>query len=167
MPRRLRLVLPPLLLIASAAGQGPPDANRAEIERFRQAREASLKAEDGWPSVAGLHWLKPGEARVGGETASDVLLPEGAPDRVGTLTLEGDQARFRAAPGAHHLPDRPAPEPPPPGRHRRRAVVPAHREGSGRRRGSASARMKPKGGELTPGPPCSRGRRDGRKSDSA
>ena len=156
MSRRLRLVLPPLLLIASAAGQGPPDANRTEIERFRQAREASLKAEDGWLSVAGLHWLKPGEARVGGETAS-----------VGTLTLEGDQARFRAAPGAHHLPDRPAPEPPPPGRHRRRAVVPAHREGSGRRRGSASARMKRKGGELTPGPPCSRGRRDGRKSDSA
>ena len=33
----------------------------AGVEKWRQEREARLKAPDGWLSVAGLTWLKPGD----------------------------------------------------------------------------------------------------------
>ena len=41
------------------------DGYRAEIEQFRKRREAGLKAEDGWLSVVGLHWLRQGESKAG------------------------------------------------------------------------------------------------------
>jgi hypothetical protein len=49
-------------LAASTTGQaGPRTASyRAEIRQFRQQRTAELKADDGWLTVAGLFWLKPG-----------------------------------------------------------------------------------------------------------
>lgn len=73
----------------------------ARIEKFRADREATLKAEDGWLSVAGLFWLKDGPNRVGTEPGSDVLLTEGAaPARVGVLTLRGGVATFEPASGA-------------------------------------------------------------------
>jgi uncharacterized protein len=74
------------------------DAYRAEIERFRQRRAADLKAEDGWLSVVGLHWLHEGESRLGSDPSSDVLLPAGAPASVGSLILQEDKAVFHAAP---------------------------------------------------------------------
>lgn len=96
--------LPTALVLASMTLFAPAladDAYRSEVERFRQAREAALKADDGWLSVAGLFWVKPGETRIGGDPASDILLPSGAPARVGTLTLKADgRARFRAEVGS-------------------------------------------------------------------
>ena len=91
-----RFLLPILLLIPSTS---PDDGYRAEVEAFRKAREASLKAPDGWLSVAGLFWIKPGETRIGGDPSNDVLLSEGAPSRVGVLSLADGKARFRAEPG--------------------------------------------------------------------
>jgi uncharacterized protein (DUF1684 family) len=88
-----------LLIGLTGLGARADDGYRAEIERFRKDREARLKAEDGWLSVVGLHWLKPGESRLGSDPASDVLLPARAPATVGTLELSGDRAVFRAAPG--------------------------------------------------------------------
>ncbi len=76
------------------------DAYRSEIESFRQRRVADLKAEDGWLSVVGLHWLHQGECRLGSDPSSDILLPAGAPAMVGSLILQADVAVFRAAPGA-------------------------------------------------------------------
>jgi uncharacterized protein (DUF1684 family) len=88
-----------LLIGVADLGARADDGYRAEIEQFRKDREARLKAEDGWLSVVGLHWLKPGESRLGSDPASDVLLPPRAPATVGTLELSGDRAVFRAAPG--------------------------------------------------------------------
>jgi len=96
---------PCVALFASAASILVPstradDAYRSEIERFRQRRVADLKAEDGWLSVVGLHWLHQGESRLGSDPSSDILLPAGAPASVGSLILQADVAVFRAAPGA-------------------------------------------------------------------
>jgi uncharacterized protein (DUF1684 family) len=79
------------------------DAYRADVQRFRDRREASLKAEDGWLSVVGLHWLRPGESRLGSDPACDILLPPSAPAVVGTMTLDGDRASFRSATGVKVL----------------------------------------------------------------
>ena len=86
------------------------DAYRSEIERFRQRRVADLKAEDGWLSVVGLHWLHQGESRLGSDPSSDIMLPAGAPAIVGSLILQEDRAVVRASPGAKITRgDRPSP----------------------------------------------------------
>lgn len=94
-----------VVLFASAFGTQvidgrADDAYRSEIEGFRQRRVTDLKAEDGWLSVVGLHWLHQGETRLGSDPSSDILLPAGAPAIVGSLVLQEDRARFRAAPAA-------------------------------------------------------------------
>lgn len=68
---------------------------RTEVERWRQKREQDLKADDGWLTLAGLHWLRPGETRLGADPASDVLLPPSAPPKVGALTLSDGRGQFR------------------------------------------------------------------------
>jgi len=104
-----RLPIAPLLalLAAMAPALAPADdAYRAEAEKFRRDREAGLKADDGWLTVAGLFWVKPGETRVGGDPSADVLLPAGAPPRVGVLALAADgKATFRPEPGVPVLRD--------------------------------------------------------------
>jgi uncharacterized protein (DUF1684 family) len=75
------------------------DGYRAEVEKFRSRREADLKAEDGWLSVVGLHWLHEGECQVGSDPSCDVVLPSRAPSQVGTLNLQAGKALFRAAAG--------------------------------------------------------------------
>ncbi len=87
-------------MVAPAIGEDPVDSHRAEVEAFRVRRDAALRAEDGWLSVAGLFWLKPGTTRVGSDPVNDIVLPESAPARLGTLTLSSDGAAdFRPEPG--------------------------------------------------------------------
>ncbi len=95
-----RVALFALALSMLVPGARADDAYRSEIERFRQRRVADLKAEDGWLSVVGLHWLHQGESRLGSDPSSDILLPAGAPAIVGSLVLQDDAAVFRAAPEA-------------------------------------------------------------------
>lgn len=94
-------------IVALAFGVRPLVAGdgsyRDEIERWRQAREAGLKADDGWLTVSGLFWLKPGETKIGSDPANDVLLPPHAPARLGTLTLADGRAEFHTHPGVHVL----------------------------------------------------------------
>jgi hypothetical protein len=47
------------------------------IEKWHQARIASLKAEDGWLNLAGLFWLKTGENSFGSSPDNDLVFPEG------------------------------------------------------------------------------------------
>src|SRR5438105_3042766 len=59
-----------------------------QIEQWRKSQEASLKAERGWLSVAGLYWLKPGDNTIGTASTEDVVLPAGsAPEKVGVVSL--------------------------------------------------------------------------------
>jgi uncharacterized protein len=74
------------------------DRYRDVIERWRQKREADLKANDGWLTVSGLFWLRPGETRIGSDPSSDILLPAHAPASLGTLDLRAKHVEFRAAP---------------------------------------------------------------------
>jgi uncharacterized protein (DUF1684 family) len=58
----------------------------SEIRGWREARERSLKADDGWLTVAGLFWLKEGENTFGKDAGNDIVLPDG-PGRAGTFEL--------------------------------------------------------------------------------
>ena len=86
-----------LLLLAS--GSDPADPYLQEIQQFRTEREARLQTDTGWLTVVGLHWLEQGANAVGSSPKAAVRLPASAPSTVGTITLEGKQARFVAAEG--------------------------------------------------------------------
>ena len=58
-----------------------------EIARWRLDREAALKADGGWLSVAGLFWLHEGANPFGKEASSAVALPDG-PAHAGVLHLD-------------------------------------------------------------------------------
>jgi len=90
------------LVLLSGLGSRPAvsdDRYRDEIERWRQKREVDLKADDGWLTVSGLFWLRPGENRIGSDPANDLLLPARTPGLVGTLDLADGKAVFRTAAG--------------------------------------------------------------------
>lgn len=84
-----------------AGPRASEQSHQQEVERFRAEHEAGLRAEDGYLSVAGLFFLKPGPNTFGTDPASDVVLPAGtAPARVGVLESRGDRIVVSlAAPG--------------------------------------------------------------------
>ena len=79
------------LFISAAA-----DTYRDEILKYRAQREAELTADDGWLTVAGLYWLKPGANVAGSAAGSDVRLPAKAPARVGVFALKANTVTFTA-----------------------------------------------------------------------
>jgi uncharacterized protein (DUF1684 family) len=70
-----------------------------EIAAWRADAEATLRADDGWLTLVGLHWLQPGTNTVGSAATSDVPLPARAPARLGELHFDGAGVTFAAAAG--------------------------------------------------------------------
>jgi uncharacterized protein (DUF1684 family) len=72
-------------LVATCAAQSPPDPGyAASIEKWRQEREAALKTDDGYLTVAGLFFLQEGVNRFGSDSKNDIVLPSG-PAEAGTF----------------------------------------------------------------------------------
>jgi uncharacterized protein (DUF1684 family) len=80
----MRLVLLLCAGIAMAAVSG----YEAEIAQWRREREAKLKADGGWLSLAGLFWLHEGANRFGHDQGNDIVLPDG-PAHAGSFDLKG------------------------------------------------------------------------------
>lgn len=72
---------------------------RSSIETWRMHYEESLKAPQGWLSVAGLFWLHEGENRAGSDPQSDIVLPESNPRRAAVLWFRGGKVRLQPASG--------------------------------------------------------------------
>jgi len=95
-----RLVTVVTLMSGLLANPAPDPIYHAEIEKWRQQREARLKAEDGWLAVAGLFWLEEGENRFGSGPDNAIVLPAGAaPAAAGTFELRHGKVGVRVAPG--------------------------------------------------------------------
>ncbi|HET6633068.1 MAG TPA: DUF1684 domain-containing protein [Rhodanobacteraceae bacterium] len=85
------------LLLASAIAAAAPAATPGEtpadytqtIQQWRADRIVRLKAPDGWLSLVGLDWLKPGANRIGSAEDNDIVLKVGPP-HLGTVTLADD-----------------------------------------------------------------------------
>jgi uncharacterized protein (DUF1684 family) len=105
----MRIILIALLLVLAAAPPAglwagtteAPPSYRDEILKYRAEREAELRADDGWLTVTGLFWLKPGENVAGSAAGSDVRLPAKAPARIGIFELRDGKVTFTADPSAH------------------------------------------------------------------
>jgi uncharacterized protein (DUF1684 family) len=73
---------------------------KAEIEQWRKEREANLRKDNGWLTVAGLFWLKNGENRVGTAAFNEIALPpQSAPARVGSFLFRNGKTVFTAESG--------------------------------------------------------------------
>jgi uncharacterized protein len=90
---------------AAAAPPSPADAYRAGVEAWRADRDVRLRAPDGWLSVVGLTWLRPGANRFGSARDNDVILPAPVAAHAGTLTLEGRSVRLDVPAGSPLAPD--------------------------------------------------------------
>jgi len=99
-----------LVSVLAALGAGTSAATRAEapgaddfeasLAAWKSGRAERLRQPDGWLTVVGLSWLRPGENAVGSGPEAAVRLPaERAPGRLGTIRLDGTRATFTAAPG--------------------------------------------------------------------
>lgn len=75
MIRKFAHVFLGVVLVSATAAWGQTDYSK-EIEKWRQEREANLKKETGWLTVAGLSWLKEGTNTVGAGEKFDVRLTE-------------------------------------------------------------------------------------------
>ncbi len=65
------------------------------IREWQQQRDKSLRSPDGWLTLVGLFWLKPGDNTIGSADSNDFVLPKGsAPEHAGKLHLDGDQVTF-------------------------------------------------------------------------
>jgi uncharacterized protein (DUF1684 family) len=70
------------------------------IAKFHKKRLDAIAGPEGWATLVGLWWLKPGENRIGADSSLEIVLPaKRAPRRLGTVFVEGDSARFEGARG--------------------------------------------------------------------
>jgi len=84
---------------APAPDRKDPAAYTKEIEAWRKERVEDLKKEDGWLTLVGLYWLKPGENRFGSDPGNPVILPKGkAPGVAGVLVRDGEAVLLRPEP---------------------------------------------------------------------
>jgi uncharacterized protein len=118
MTLKLKTAVSVLLLIALAAGASALSAAEAavatnavaakpdlaawqkQLDTWKKERTESLKREDGWLTLVGLYWLKPGENRFGSDPGNPVILPKGkSPAVAGTLVRDGEAVTLNVQPG--------------------------------------------------------------------
>jgi uncharacterized protein (DUF1684 family) len=98
--RRLFVVCSVLMVSLAAGVAARQSYDRAPLLKFRADRETALKADNGWLTVAGLHFLNQGENRVGSDPSNDIVLDfPSVPKHAGVITLNGTNARITAADG--------------------------------------------------------------------
>jgi hypothetical protein len=89
-----------LALLIGPEARGADEAYRGEVRKWREEREARLKADGGWLTVAGLFWLKEGANRFGTAPANEIVLPAGsAPPLAGSFVFAGGKTTVEVAPG--------------------------------------------------------------------
>lgn len=69
----------------------PATGYREQTDAWHAGRIARLAAPDGWLSLVGLAWLRPGVNRIGSAPDNDIVLAK-APSRLGTIELTADGA---------------------------------------------------------------------------
>ena len=95
MRRMLALALAGLI-VPGAVAQAD-DAYLQELAKWRDRREADLKADDSWLTVAGLYFLNQGRNTFGSAPTNDIVLPADAPAEAGVLEFDGSKVTLRAA----------------------------------------------------------------------
>jgi len=95
--KRLSLLLLTLVATSAAAQNG---YDEAALKAFRAEREKVLLADNGWFTVAGLHFLNPGENKFGSDPLNDIVLEfADVPKQAGVITMDGRNVTIKGASG--------------------------------------------------------------------
>jgi uncharacterized protein (DUF1684 family) len=89
------------MVLGVATGLAMADSDSGylgDTERWRHEREAKLKADDGWLTVAGLFWLKDGVNAAGSSNSNAIRLPRG-PAHVGDFDFHDGRTLYRPVGG--------------------------------------------------------------------
>jgi uncharacterized protein len=89
-----------LAVLAATGPAAADEAYRAQVRKWRDEREARLKADGGWLTVAGLFWLEEGRRSFGSDKAADFVLPASAPAEAGVFERTGTTVRIVPKPGS-------------------------------------------------------------------
>lgn len=95
------MLMTSLLLAASISGTqlisaSVDDDYHREIQSWRKQRLERLQAPDGWLSLVGLDWLKPGINKIGSASDNDIVIGK-APAHLGSVEWKGDQVTITLA----------------------------------------------------------------------
>lgn len=77
----------------------PNDPHLAEVTKFRQDREATLKGNAGWLTIAGLWFLTEPQTTFGSDPLNDIVFPPSAPAHAGTFETRNGKVTVKAAEG--------------------------------------------------------------------
>ena len=73
-------------------GNSAAPTYESEIRQWQQDMDTKLRADDGWLTLTGLHWLHEGTNTLGSDPLSDVVLPDSAPAQLGVIEFAAGQA---------------------------------------------------------------------------
>jgi uncharacterized protein (DUF1684 family) len=102
------LSLSPLTLPAQSAPSAAPHTAvastdeagwRQELDAWRSQREHELSAPDGWLTLVGLEWLKPGVNSFGAADDNQIKIRAQAPPHIGLLTVSGSTVQLLSPSG--------------------------------------------------------------------
>ena len=94
---QLSLTAPARQVKSAASGESDQTAYVKEIQKWRSERLEEVNGEDGWTTLVGLFWLKPGLNKIGSDPSNDILLPRpGAPKFVGSIRLDNQVVRLES-----------------------------------------------------------------------
>lgn len=86
------------LTVSVSTSSGQRTAYEAQQDAWRETREANLASDDGWLTIAALHFLHEGANSFGSSPLNDFVLTEG-PEKVGVFELRGREVFLHAAEG--------------------------------------------------------------------
>jgi hypothetical protein len=97
----MRILASCLILLALPAGPAAADpAWEKALLEWRARAEKSLRADNGWLTLAGRFVMKPGANTFGTGEANDLVFPKGlGPARMGTITVAGGKVTMTLVPG--------------------------------------------------------------------
>ena len=76
------------------------------VEDWRARAEKSLRADNGWLTLAGRYVMKPGANTFGTGEANDIVFPKGlGPERMGTVIVEPGKVTVKVAEGVTMMKD--------------------------------------------------------------
>src|SRR4051794_6516796 len=103
---RLRSLLLPISLLGAvipslnAQRNVQTDHYSQSILKWREQRQAKLRADDGYLTVSGLFWLKEGDNTFGSSPVNDIVLPKNSPAKAGGFVLKQNHVFARLDPSA-------------------------------------------------------------------
>jgi uncharacterized protein (DUF1684 family) len=98
-PLALPAQSPSSVASSSAVASTGEAAWRQELDAWRAQREHELSAPDGWLTLVGLEWLKPGVNSFGAADDNQIKIRAQAPPHIGLLTVSGSTVQLLSPSG--------------------------------------------------------------------